>query len=176
MSPSRQSASRVIALHPTARGFGWTVFEAPLSPIDWGLAKAGKERNAKLVRRFERICNRYEPAVLVLEDFEDEKFKRSERIKALCREIMHLAACRRMQAHVLRRSFVQSTFAEFGAHTRYEIGEYIREKIDALSPHTPRRRKIWSNADLRQNLFDAAALAFTYFAILDAEQNLSTRR
>jgi len=161
----RRTAQReiVLALYPTARGFGWALFEAPLSPIDWGLAKSGSEGNAKLLRRFSRICKRYSPTVLVLEEFRDDAFRRGPRIHALCDVITREGSASGMNVVCFQRAFIRKVFSRFGASTRFEIGEYIRRKIDSLGHHTPRKRAIWENADLRQNLFDAAALALVYF-------------
>ena len=163
--PARREV--VLALYPTARGFGWALFEAPLSPVDWGIARSGYDGNARLMRRFSRICKRYSPTVLVLEEYRDDAFKRSRRIQTLCDEIIRVGSADGMKMVVFRRSFIRKTFSQFGARTRYEIGHYIRQQIDALGHHTPRKREIWANADLRQNLFDAAALALAYFIAVD---------
>jgi hypothetical protein len=154
----------VLAVHPTSRGFGWVLFESPLSPIDWGNASAKKGRNARLSARFERLLNRYEPSALVLEEFEGRD-GRAERIQQLCRQFIHLAACRGMETPVYRRNAIRTVFASVGASTRYEIAQVIAQQVDALSHRLPRKRKPWESEDPRQSLFDAAALAMTYFAV-----------
>ena len=154
----------VFAVHPTAKGFGWVLFESPLSPIDWGLASARTGRNARLLARFERLLKRYEPAVLILEAYEGRAAGRSDRIKDLCQSMQHLAACQGIETRVYERSAIRLCFASTGAHTRYEIALTIAQRIDALSHRLPRKRSSWMNGDPRQSLFDAAALAVTYFA------------
>src|SRR5262249_28679352 len=133
----------VLAVHPTSRGFGWVLFEGPLSPVDWGNASAKKGRNARLLARFERILKRYEPAVLVLEAFERSESKRSERVQHLCRSIMHLAACKGMDTPVFARAVVRTCFASIGASTRYEIAQAIAQRLDAFNHRLPRYRKPW---------------------------------
>src|ERR1700742_5187468 len=97
----------VLAVHPTTRGFGWVLFESPLSPVDWGLASAKEGRNAKLLARFERILARHEPAVLVLEAFEEQGAMRTERVQHLCRNLIHLAACKGMETPVYSRAVIR---------------------------------------------------------------------
>ncbi len=158
-----RSLPLVIAIYPTAKGFGWVIFEAPLCPVDWGTARSGRARNAKLVSRFERLCSRYKPDVLVLEDAEDPAFSRTARLRALSKDLNYAAAARCMSVQVFRRHQILEVFAPYGAKTRYEIAEYLSSEIDALKCRKPKRRKIWENLDQRQSLFDAAALARSYF-------------
>jgi hypothetical protein len=158
----------VLAVHPTSRGFGWVLFESPLSPVDWGIASAKQGRNARLLARFERLLNRYEPAVLVLEEFEGSTVRRVDRIQSLCRSMIHLAACKGMDTPVYSRAAIRTVFASIGAGTRYEIALAIAQRIDAFNHRLPRFRKPWLAEDPRQSLFDAAALALTYFAIASA--------
>jgi hypothetical protein len=154
----------VLAVHPSSRGFGWVLFESPLSAVDWGIASAKTGRNARLAKRFERLLKRYDPAVLVLEDFETGT-SRSERVKMLCRQFVHLAAGNGMDTPVYRRSAVRTVFASVGASTRYEIAQVVAQHIEAMNHRMPRKRKPWQSEDPRQSLFDAAALAMTYFAV-----------
>ncbi len=154
----------VLAVHPTSRGFGWVLFESPLSPVDWGIASAKHGRNARLSARFERLLKRYEPAVLVLEEFEGRP-GRVDRIQRLCRQLIHLAACKGMETPVYQRAVIRTVFASVGAGTRYEIAQVIAQQLDAFSHRMPRKRRVWENEDPQQSLFDAAALALTYFAV-----------
>lgn len=155
----------VCAVHPTSRGFGWVIFSSPLAPVDWGIAHAAPSRNEKLLRRFERILERNEPVVLVLEEFEGSNVQRAERIQRLCRSMVHIAACRGMDTPVYSRAVVRTIFSSVGAATRYEIAEVIRQNVPAFSHRMPRKRKPWISDDPRQSLFDAAALALTHFGL-----------
>ena len=152
----------VLAVHPTSKGFGWIVFRGSGTPIDWGLASAKSRRPARLEARFRRILERHEPALLVLEAFEDTS--RVDRIKAFCREIRHLAECRGTKVCVLSAYTVQEHFARSGGTTRYEIARAIANHLDALTHRLPPKRRAWMSQDPRRSLFDAAALAITYFA------------
>jgi Holliday junction resolvasome RuvABC endonuclease subunit len=163
MTAGPRNKGLLLAAHPTTRGFGWVLFEAPLSVLDWGIASAKAGRNARLIARFERLLKRYEPTVFVLEEFEGHE-PRTERIQALCREMAHLALLHGADTVVFPRTAVRSAFAGSGATTRHEIAEVVAKHLDALSHRLPKKRKSWNSEDARQSLFDAAALALTYFA------------
>ena len=166
MSAALRDKGCVLAVHPTARGFGWVIFESPLSPIDWGNASAKTGRHAKLLARFERILKRYDPAILVIEQFEGSGAARADRIQDLCRSMVHLAACKGMETPIYSRAVIRTVFTSIGASTRYETAQAIAQRIDAFSHRMPRYRKPWLPEDPRQSLFDAAALALTYFAVM----------
>jgi len=161
MSAASRYKGLVLAAHPTSRGFGWVIFEGPLAPVDWGIAFAKRARNQRLFKRFERLLQRYEPAVLALEHFEN----RTGASHRLCRMMKHIAECRGMETQVFTRPAIQAVFGSVGAKTRYEIAEVIRTQIDAFSHRMPRKRTLIVNADPKQALFDAAALALTYFSV-----------
>ncbi len=155
----------VLAVHPTSRGFGWVLFESPLSPIDWGMASAKTGRNARLMARFERLLSRYEPLVLVLEQFEGRPSQRRERVQHLCRAMIHLAHTRGIGASVYSRAAINTCFASIGATTRREIALAVAQHIEVFRRRLPPEQKPWIGEDARHSLFDAAALAITHFAV-----------
>lgn len=161
---SRSHQDLVLAIHPTARGFGWVCFESPLSPIDWGIASAKAGRNARLMVRFERLLSRYEPTIAVFEEFEQESARRSDRIRDLCRSMVHVAHIHSVETVVYSRSDVKTCFTTIGATTRYEIAQAIAQQIPAFRRRLPRQRRPWTSEDARQCLFDATAIAITHFA------------
>lgn len=155
----------VLAVHPTMRGFGWALLESPSSPLDWGMVSAKTGRSIRLAARFERLLTRYQPSVVVFEEFESGHAKRSEHVRFLCRNFIHLAHCHGAQTHVFSRAAVRGCFSTIGAKTRFEIAQAIAQRIDVFKRWLPRRRLTWMPQDERQGLFDAVALALTYFAV-----------
>lgn len=163
MIPSeRGCVGLVLAIHPTARGFGWVLFETAVLPVDWGLASAKRSRTSRLIARAERLLNRHEPAVLVLEEF-DGRDGRAPRIQALCRDLIRLAGSHGLETAIYRRAVVQATFA--GAVTRHAVAQAIAQRLSAFDHRLPKKRRPWESEDPRQSLFDAAALALTHYAV-----------
>lgn len=154
----------VFAVHPTSRGFAWMLFESAHRPVAWALVHARAGRNKHLVGRFEALIEKYEPAVVVLEAFDERQSKRSKRTKELCRMMIHEAEVRAIDTRIFGRDAVKLAFANFGATSRSEIARVIAQHIDGLSHRMPRERKVGNSEDVRQSLFVAAALALTYFA------------
>ena len=153
----------VLAVHPTTRGFGWVLFENPNTPVAWSIVHARAGRDQHLLARFERILDRYEPAVLVLEAFENGTSRRNPRIQKLCHAMVFEANVRAVDTPIFDREAIQSAFAKSGAITRSEIAYAIAEHLDAFGYRLPPKRKTGHSEDARQSLFDAAALGLTYF-------------
>lgn len=165
MTAAPKHPQLTLGLHPTARGFGWIVFEGPLTPHDWGVSNATNHRadkNEYCLRRIDRLFARFRPGTLVLEAFESHASKRQQRIVRLCRAIASLAADRGMDVAVYRRGDVRACFASVGARTRDEIAAAVARHFEALRPRLPASRRAWSSEGLSLALFSAAALVLTH--------------
>lgn len=154
----------VLGLHPSSRGFGWILFEGPLSPFDWGAVEVRGNKNALALGRIEKLLDKYQPGVLVLEDFEDEGAQRSGRIRDLCCGVLRLAAARRIPVCLYTRDRIRTAFAGSRARTREEIAAAIAGQVEPLRPRLPKRRKIWVGEHPSIALFCAAACALAYYA------------
>jgi hypothetical protein len=172
---TRHKRGLVLAIHPTSRGFGWVLFEAALKPVDWGLATVRVKRSADALRRFERLLDRYKPQVVVFEEFTEHPARRAVRIQALCRRMIALASGRGLYTPVFSRDTIRETFESSGAQTRRDIALSIAERIELFRRRLPRERKYQGESeDVRQSLFDAVALALTYFAVA-AQKDTSSK-
>src|SRR6267142_2012747 len=103
----------VLAVHPTARGVGWVLFESPLAPLDWAVVRYNE--NAKCLARIEQIIERNAPVVITLEQFERDPSRRADRIQRLCRAIVHLGDNRGIESRVYSRAAIRTCFASVGA-------------------------------------------------------------
>lgn len=156
----------VLAVHPTTRGFGWVLFESAHTPAAWAIVHARVGREQRLVTRLKVLLDRYEPKVLVLESFEDSTTPRSPRIQRLCEAMIREAALHGIRTCIYERSTIRMVFQKSGAYTREQIAQVIAESVDDFSHRLPPARKRWNSVDHRQCLFNAAALAITYFAVI----------
>lgn len=158
--------SLVLAVQPTSNGFGWVLFENTHTAVAWSLVHARAGRDGHLIKRFVRLLDRYAPVVLVLEAFENGVSRRGPRIRDLCRAMVHEASVRRIETPIFDREAVQMVFAQCGASTRDEIARVIVAHTNAFGHRLPKPRKPWMSEDPRRSLFDAAALAITYFVAM----------
>ena len=153
----------ILAVHPTSRGFGWAVFSGPMTPVDWGATSARGKRSGKLMERFEEIVTRWQPDILVLEKFNDRNGG-STRLRTVVRAVADLASFKGMDIAFFGRDDIRAVFASDGASSRHEIAAAIAKRLDELSGRLPQKRSCGSAERHQQGLFDAAALAVTYFA------------
>lgn len=163
----RRDLSRelILSVYPSAKGIAFVVFEGPDNPIDWGVKEIkGKSKNRKTVEAVERIIERYQPEVLVIEDTSIKGSRRTARVRRLYRSLAHLAKATVIEVRAYPQSMVRKTFAHVGASTKYEVALAIARMIPAFKARVPRVRKPWMSQDSRQSLFDAVALGMTYYA------------
>lgn len=154
--------SLVLALHATSRGFGYVVFEGPLSPYDWGMVGAKGDKNAQCLRKIEMMLDRFMPETLVLEEATSVA-NRSVRIKRLYAGIASMAVSRGVDIVIYTLGQIKACFAYVGAVTRQEIAEAVGRHVDALRHRLPKPRKPWQAEDRRMSMFCAAALVLTHF-------------
>jgi hypothetical protein len=156
----------VLALYPTTRGIGFIVMQSPLAPIDWGTRDArGKHKNALCLKKVSALIETHQPDAIIMEDPTAEKSVRTDRIKRLCRSIASLADSQTIDMHAYSRARVQEFFESYGAKTRHEIAAIIATQVTALERFLPPRRRQWEIENPKMSIFNAAALAMTYFGM-----------
>lgn len=161
-----QSTQKIIlALSPTTRGIGFSLFEGPQKPIDWGIKEARIRKNARCLAKVSELIAFYEPDAIVVEDHTDESSRRSRRVKQLIQSVLDLAEKKHIAVRVFSRSMVHAAFSQFGAHTKYDIAKAIATWLPEFEERLPRYRKPWMTEDYRMGIFDAIALALTYYYV-----------
>ncbi len=154
---------RVIAIDPSTKGFGFAVMEGPDRLIDWGVKETnGGNKNGICLQLIAELIDRYKPGALVIEDAE-RRSRRCKRIRALLEDISKLAAESKIPVRRFARSAVREIFSEFGAWTKHEIATAIAQRLPELGPRLPPFRYPWMSMDYRMAIFNAVALALTYF-------------
>jgi hypothetical protein len=154
----------VLAVYLNTRGFAFVVFESSLSPVDWGIKETrGPHKNSRCITKIERIVDRYRPSVLILQDTSLEGTHRTQRIRDLNEDLVELAMIREIPACAYSRTDVRNAFSEFGIESKHDLALVIAQHIPAFERYLPPPRKPWMSEDARMGLFDAAALALTFF-------------
>lgn len=153
--------SRVLALYPQTRGFGFALFDRERRLVDWGLAgvRTG-EKNTGTMKGMARLIVRVNPTLIVVEDTRPKDAKRHDRIKRLHAMLLAHVAEHRMP---LRRFSRAQVFRYFNVRTKFELALVIAHALPQLAPRLPPKRKPWMSEDARQSLFDAAALGLMAF-------------
>lgn len=157
----------VLSIFSTSRGLAYTYFEAPLSPIDWGVKRIRqRDKNSRSLAIVERLCDGLRPDTIVVEECVLSRSRRSRRVRRLYALIVLFAETKGINLAFYSRSTVKKTFRESGAITREQIAQVIASTVDAFAHRRPRRQRRGQVDDTRLALFEAAALALTHFAFV----------
>lgn len=154
----------MLAIYPTGRGFAYALFEGSLSPVDWGIARrGGMRRNERCLRLIAALFLRYAPDVLILQDTSSAGTLRSKRIRNLNSAISEMAERHGIPVHCYSRARVRLAFNHLKSPSKHAIAESIAKHIPAFERYVPGPRKRHVPEDTRMSLFDAVALALTFF-------------
>jgi hypothetical protein len=105
-----------------------------------------------------------QPAVLVVEDANDESSRRSKRVRRLIDMVAAQAQERGIVVARYSRAELLAVFAKAGARTKDDIAAVVARVVPDLAPRLPPRRRIWESQHHSMAIFEAAALAHTHFA------------
>lgn len=158
-----QTPTRIFALDPTTKGFGYAVFEQPFRLVEWGLARVPGEKHAGAMARFEQLLDRFRPDAVILEDITAPGSRRRPRVQQLIEALLKFARARGIAVHTVPRSAVLACFSSPDeSATKYSIAKRLARYFPELAPDLPSPRKLWQSEDERMAVFDALALAVTY--------------
>ena len=153
----------VLAVAPVSRGLGYILFEDAKTPIDWGVKTARIRKDEASQRHVESLISFYQPDLLVLEKF-DEDTNRS-RVAELNDSLSILATLTGVETKRLHRNEIKGIFSQFGSKTKHGIAKTISDWLPELGVQMPRYRRPWKNEDHSMAMFEAAALALSYYYI-----------
>jgi Holliday junction resolvasome RuvABC endonuclease subunit len=154
------NSQRVLAIDPTSQGFGFVVLESPTMVVDWGMPVIRLGHQEKTLARIMALIKQYGPNILAIEEPKDSR--RCARIQTLLEATSEIKV-RGLKIRRFPAKRVKKIFRAFGAQTKYEIAHTIALQLPELTSRLPRFRKPWMSEDRRTSIFDAAALALTYF-------------
>jgi hypothetical protein len=159
-----QETMRVLAISPTNSGFGFVVFEGAERVIDWGLKTTRIRTAVRCTELAAELLERYTPDAVVVEDLTGKSSRRGPRARELLAGVVRLSSQSGIDTVRISRSAVKEAFVELSSTTKYEIASTIATQLPELAPWLPKPRKPWMSEDCRMGIFDAAALALTFFA------------
>lgn len=162
---------RVLAVAPSTYGFGFAVIEEPNLLIDWGVKTVRKDKNARCVNLVGKLLDYYKPDVFILEDYKAKTSRRRSRIQALLKELSRLGATKKIQTRSISRAAIKKAFSSPGARNKQQIAMTIASQFTELALLLPQKRKPWMSEDYRMGIFDAVALALTYFNSVEREKD-----
>ena len=159
----------IMAIHATAKGFGYVVMSGPFSLVDWGTRRTIKDKNAVCLARLSELLDRFDPHTLVLED-PSQNPRRSSRIQRLYLGMSGVCHGRSIDLAVFSRADVHRCYATVGAKGWQDIAEAVARQLEPFRKLVPSRRKAWQSESRRMSIFAAAAIAMTYWQLGDTSR------
>ena len=163
MRKIRSKQHRILAIAPTARGFGFAVLEDEETLVDWGIKATTGDKNAKSLENVDALIDHYHPEVLVMENHNAKGSRRALRIRKLSEEIIALAAKRRVKVTLFTQKQIKKVFFPKKPGTKYQVATLLTKRFsEELGNRLPPKRKPWMSEDSRMDIFDAVALVLVH--------------
>jgi len=160
MNQTTSKYFRILAIAPSARGFGFVVMEGQKTIIECGGRVAYGDKNAQSLAKMKKLLNFYRPDALVLQDVEAKGSRRAPRIKTLNRQIKGVAEKHKIEVKLISGKQLRSLLLCNPKGTKQEMAEMLAMQFpDELASRLPPKRTLWNSEDSRMDIFDAAALA-----------------
>lgn len=153
--------SKFLSLYPTSRCVGHVTLEWPATFIDCGTFCVRPLCNAKLLKGIKKSIQYFEPAILIIRDYDTATFK-GKRAKYLIDEVERYANEINTPIYKYSRQQVRDVFEQFGAKTKYEIVQKLLVWYPELAWRVPKARKAWEDENPNMAVFDALALTVTH--------------
>src|SRR5258708_544656 len=111
MSQTPTRPTRILAIDPTTKGFGYVILDLPLRLIAWGMAHIEGEKRFGAITRFEALLDQFRPDAVVLEDTTAPGSRRYPRVRDLLERLAKIARERGIQVHTVSRLDVIAYFS-----------------------------------------------------------------
>jgi Holliday junction resolvasome RuvABC endonuclease subunit len=162
MDQTTSKQIRILAIAPSARGFGYSVMEGD-SILECGNKGAKGNKNVRAITKLEKLMKQFLPGVLVLPDVNAKGCHRAPRIKALHRQVIELATMQKCKVALFSGEQLRIALLGDVKGTKHEMAEMLAQKYPVeLAAKLPPKRRAWENEDRRMDIFDAMAMAVVF--------------
>jgi hypothetical protein len=103
MTETTTRPTRVIAIDPTTKGFGYAILDLPKHLVAWGMAHVEGEKRSGAIFRFEALLDQFRPDAVVLEDTTAQGSRRYPRVRDLLEVLARVARERGLEVHTVSR-------------------------------------------------------------------------
>jgi hypothetical protein len=162
MSETPTQPTRILAIDPTTKGFGYVILDLPSHLVAWGMAHVKGEKRTGAIFRFEALLDQFRPDAVVLEDTTAQGSRRYPRVRDLLEALGKIARERGIPVQTVSRLAVIAHFSKDETATKHSIATTLAGAFPELAEKVPRKRKIYQSEDERISVFDALSLALTF--------------
>lgn len=155
----------VMALFLHSRGFSIAILEDALTVVNAYnvVLHSYPICNRTILKKVKEKMKFYLPEVVILEDAEGFGSRKGKRVVKMISKIEKYAKSQKLKVRKYSRNDIRFVFNAFNAHSKYEIAKIITENIKHLPVSLPEKRKSHMPEHYSMNIFDAIALAITYY-------------
>lgn len=158
-----QHPTRILALDPMTRGFGYVVFEEPFYLAEFGFARIEGDKHMATMAHFEKLLGDFTLETVVLEDAKAPGSRRHQRVRELIEALTALARERGVAVSLIARTAIVARFSSGEARaTKQMIAQVLVRHFPELRLKLPKPRKPWESEHEHMSIFDALALAVTH--------------
>jgi hypothetical protein len=155
----RTASSRVLALAPSSRGYGYAILEEPFKLVDWGVKTVSGNWKVQALARVTEMVEHYEPHLIALPDISDGR--RSKRTQLIL-DIAEFAKRRKLAVEFADKEDVKDFFFAGRPATKHQLAVLLSAHFpEELGTRTPPKREAWMSEDYRMVIFTAVSLALT---------------
>ncbi len=154
---------RVLALAPSARGFGYSVMENQMI-LECGTKVAKGDKNLRSLSKIEKLMKMFRPGVLVLQDIQAKGSRRAPRIKELHERIVSLGSAQGCKVKLVSERKLRKVLLGDPDGTKHEMAQELTRRFPTeLLQKLPPKRRAWDNENPRMDMFVAVALAVAFW-------------
>jgi hypothetical protein len=153
------NTTRVLAIAPSTRGFGFAIVEGGRALVDWGAKFVHGKKSIAAISSLKHMILHYEPIAVVMKAGR-ENANGNSKANIIVKSISELASTHGIET--TRFSRQEIIYAYFGSHrrTKHEVAQTIAHYFpDELGFELPPKRLPWMKEDYRMDIFEAVALA-----------------
>lgn len=157
---------RVLAIVIRSQRFGFAVIEGSVQLLDWGIVfypQNNRERVAAATKRVAFLLTQSAPSVVVVERSGSVNVRNPSGLRSMFKAIQREASVNFIPLQVMKRADVRSAFCDFRARSKDEIASVLARMFPELRCKLPPKRRIWDSEHHGMPLFDAVALAVSYW-------------
>jgi hypothetical protein len=148
--------SRVLAIYPYRKGFGFAVFSG-VDLVDWGLARVYSTHEEEVLIRVQVLIERHQACALATEDGTNSR--RGDRSRRLVERMIGYGRLRGLQVMTVSRDVAREVFGLDGRATNHDLSVRLASYFIELQQILPTKRRFYDSEDARTNVFRAVSIA-----------------
>ncbi|WP_417477280.1 hypothetical protein [Maricaulis sp.] len=122
-------------------------------------------KNTRCLIKARDLIKRFQPDHVVMEDPNGAKARRGVRVCVLLARLDAEAVRHGVPVAKISRAQVYRQFSMFGVGSKDDIAAAVAAMLPQLAARLPKRRRIWESEHSAIGVFEAAALAITFYAL-----------